>query len=401
MGIAEDIERELATDHHARKRAREDILLRFRALSWQDQYKVFEVIQGYFFHDAKGRTGAVLREVRDRAACIEAVARAARHLGLPAGEAPGVEEYDRAQAELGLDIPSGVVRRRWHSWPEVRKAVRGEPVRLTARQRAGLRAAIRRRHTGEEWLEGVREWLREGGRSTCQEDYDAWARERNACSTGEAGGRRVLAVAPVALSVSIEGAVLLPWSAIVRVAQGHVSLADAQARALERFEAEDGEFVSRRGIALLRGMSQHQARYLMEQDGFPAWAFTLSGARVWRLSDVRAHQAGEAFPARRAGELQGSIMSTAQVRAMLGLSEREMKHSLAWSLRSPPRVGRAPRPAGKVATHNYWFRISVEAWLDLGCGPGPESAGTAGSAAPRHGDGDDLRAQGQDRPLTG
>jgi hypothetical protein len=366
VGIAEDIERELSTDHRARQRAREDILLRFMELSWQDQYKHFEVIQGYFFHDAKGRTAAVLREARGRAACIEAVQRAARHLGLPAGEAPGVEEYDRAQAELGLDIPSGVVRRRWHSWPEVRKAVRGEPVRLTARQRAGLRAAIRRRHTGEEWLEGVREWLREGGRSTCREDYDAWAQERDARSTGEAGSPRV---PPVALSHSIAGSVLLPWSAIVHVARGDVSLADAQAEELRRLEAEDGEFVALRCIALLHGLTHTQATRATRREGFPAHAFTLYGKRVWRLGDVRAHHAGEPFPSREKGELQGHVMSSTEVSSLLGLDRMEMIHAVAQTQESPPRVGRAPRPAGKVASQHYWWRLSVEAWQDLGCGP--------------------------------
>ncbi len=369
MGIADDIKRELSTDHRARKRAREDILLRFRDLSWQDQYKVFEVIQGYFFHDAKGRTGAVLREVRDRAACIEAVERAARHLGLPAGEAPGVEEYDRVQAELGLDIPSAVVRRRWHSWPEVRKAVRGEPVRLTARQRAGLRAAIRRRHTGEEWLAGVREWLREGGRSTCREDYDAWAQERNARSPR---------VPPVALSGSLADGVLLPWSAIVRVAQGDVSLADAQAEELRRLEAEDGEFVALRCIALLHGLTSMQAKRVTSREDFPAHAFTLYGKRAWRLSDVRAHHAGEPFPSREKGELQGHVMSSTEVRVLFGLDRMEMIWVVAQTQESPPQVARVPCPAGKVASYHYWWRLSVEAWLDLGCGPAPgaSQAGT-------------------------
>jgi len=366
VGIADDIERELATDHRARKRAREDILLRFRDLSWQDQYKVFEVIQGYFFHDAKGRTAAVLREVRDRAACIEAVERAARHLGLPAGEAPGVQEYDRAQAELGLGIASGVVRRSWHSRGEVRKAVRGEPVRLTRRQRAGLRAAIRRRHTGEEWLAGVREWLGEGGQGTCCEDYDAWARDRNAGSTGEAGSRRVPAVAPVALSGSIAGAVLLPWSIIVRVAAGDVSLADAQAGELRRLEAEDGEFVALRCIALLHGLTSMQAKRATRREGFPAHAFTLYGKRVWRLSDVRAHQAGEPFLSREKGDLQGQVMSSTEVRLLLGLDRMEMIWAVAQTQESPPQAGRVPRPAGKVASQHYWWRLSVEAWRDLG-----------------------------------
>lgn len=39
----------LLDDHRARRRARQDVLLHFRALSsWQDQHKVFKVIQGYF-----------------------------------------------------------------------------------------------------------------------------------------------------------------------------------------------------------------------------------------------------------------------------------------------------------------------------------------------------------------
>lgn len=372
MGIADDIKRDLATDHRARRRAREDVLLRFRDLCWQDQYKVFEVIQGYFFHDKDGRTSAVLREVRDRAACIEAVQQAARHLGLPAGEAPGVEEYDRAQAELGLGIPSGVVRRRWHSWREVRKAVGGEPVRLTARQRAGLRAAIRRQQTGEEWLAGVREWLGEGGRSACRADYDAWALERDGRSPD---------LPPAALSGSIMGSVLLPWSAIVRVARGDVSLADAQAGELRRLETEDGEFVAVRCVALLHGVSETQAKRITRREGFPAHAFTLYGKRVWRLGDVRAHLAGEPFPSRAEGELQGHVMSSTEVRLLLGLDRMGMIHAVAQTQESPPRVGRVPRPAGKVASMHYWWRLSVEAWLDLGCGPAPGAS--EGGTVPR------------------
>jgi hypothetical protein len=86
------------------------------------------------------------------------------------------------------------------------KAARGERVAMTARQRAQYRAAIRRKHKGEEWLEGVREWLREGGPSTCKDDYNAWAQERN---------EKKPRLTPVARGESISDSLVLSWSTVV------------------------------------------------------------------------------------------------------------------------------------------------------------------------------------------
>src|SRR5664280_308601 len=77
------------TDSLARRRARVDLLLTFGELPWQDQYRVYEVIQGYFFHF--GPSADALDELRKRAKCVTAVQRVAKHLGLPAGEMPGVK----------------------------------------------------------------------------------------------------------------------------------------------------------------------------------------------------------------------------------------------------------------------------------------------------------------------
>src|SRR5271166_6252337 len=135
-------------DHRARKRAREEILLRFKDLSWQDQYKTYNVIQGYFIHSGPG--SEALKELRERAECVKAVMKVAEHLELPEGKTPGVEEYEQARKELGLDISSATIIRRWAVWREVCKAARGEKVSLTARQRAHLKAVIRYRTDWEE-----------------------------------------------------------------------------------------------------------------------------------------------------------------------------------------------------------------------------------------------------------
>lgn len=350
MGIADDIARDLAGDHRARRRLREDILLRFRDLSWQDQFKTYKVIQGYFIHSGPG--SEAWREVEQRAECVEAVQMVAKHLGLPEDEAPGVEEYERARKELGLELSAAKIIRRWEVWREVCKAARGERVAMTARQRANFRAAINRRPNGEEWFEGVREWLAEGGPSTCQPDYDAWAEERN---------ERESLRPRVARGQAIRDSLVLPWSAVMSVAKHELSLADAQAQQLERLRREDGEFVGVRAVALVNGLSVAQAKRLVLDGGFPRHAFMLSDNRAWHLSDVEAHHANEPFPSRVPGGLQPQVMTSEGIRRLCGLTLGEIKRALALA-RPDPRL---PGQAGKVTGIHYWFRISVEAWCEI------------------------------------
>jgi hypothetical protein len=167
-------------DHRARRRARQDVLLHFRALSsWQDQHKVFKVIQGFFIPSRA--SAALAEEMERRAECLEAVRQVAAHLGLPAGEAPGVMQYEAARKELGLTLSVWTIERRWYSWHEVRKALRGQAVRKTARENSRFQAAVRHRPRREEWLTSVKEWLEGRPPSLLALDYDAWAVERNKC----------------------------------------------------------------------------------------------------------------------------------------------------------------------------------------------------------------------------
>ncbi len=340
-------------DHRARRRAREDILLRFKELSWQDQFKTYKVIQGYFIHSGPG--AEAWRELQQRAECVEAVQAVAEYLGLPESKAPGVEDYERGRKELGLELSAPTIIRRWAVWREVCKAARGERVSQTARQRAQFRAAIVRKHKGEEWLEGVREWLREGGPTTCKDDYNAWAQERN---------EKKLHLPPVALAHSLDASLTLPWSTVVKVAKRDMSLADAQARELERLVNEDGYFVTLRTIALTYGVTLAQARRVAKGEPFPAHAFTLYRKRVWRLSDVKAHHSGQPFPSRAPGELQSQVMSSTDICRLFGLTRMEMIWAVEQVLASPEKA-QIPRPAGRVGSFHYWFRIAVEAWCEF------------------------------------
>ena len=120
------------------------MLIHFRELSsWQDQYEVFKVVQGYFVPSRQSLKLA--EEVARRAECLAAVRQVAAHLGLPKNEAPSVMQYEATRKELGLGLSVWTIERRWYSWYEVRKALRGEAVRKTPRERSRFEAAIRYR----------------------------------------------------------------------------------------------------------------------------------------------------------------------------------------------------------------------------------------------------------------
>jgi hypothetical protein len=342
---------ELLKDHPANQRARREVLSRFKALGWPDQYRIYEFVQGHFIHSGPGSERQ--REIRERADCVKAVQQVAKHLGLPEGEAPGVEAYKRVSSELGIEPSAATIIRRWGAWREVCKAARGEKVSMTARQRARFRAAIRQKPSGEEWLAGAREWLSEKPPTLYASDYNAWAEERNEQKPHLARVSRA------------EGAVrslVLPWSAIVKVAQREISLADAQERELERLKAKDGVFVSSAAIALIHGVTSTQVEGITRSDGFPNHAFTirmgLRTSRIWHLSDVEAHHKGEPFPERVPGGLQHQIMTREEICKVCGLTVSALIYALSRGHQA------APRPAGCVIRNRYWFRISVEAWAD-------------------------------------
>lgn len=335
-------------DHHARQSARIDILMRFRELSWQDQYKTYEVIQGYFIHSGPG--SEALQELRDRAECVKAVQAVAKHLQLPDGRAPGAQQYEQARKELGIELSSSTIIRRWDVWREVCKAARGEKVSLTARQRAHLRAVIRTRGDNEEWLTGVREWLTTRPPATAgREDYNAWAEERN---------EKASHLPPLPSSQSVSCALALPWMVARKVAERDLSLVDAQAQQLDHLRKQGGGFAGVALISLLHGVTTGSGKGITRTPGFPVRAFKIGKAQeVWRLADIEAHHKNKPFPDRTPDELQDEILDRNQMRALCELTSVQLSRAI-----HKARLV-APPPAGRVGGCHYWWRSDVERWV--------------------------------------
>lgn len=321
---------------------------RFEELSWPDKYRIYEFVQGHFSHSGTESEG--LREVRERADCVAAVQQVIEHLGLPEGGTPGVEEYERVRKELGLGLSSSTIIRRWVVWREVCKAARGERVKMTARQRAQFRALRNNKLLGDGWLAGVQEWLESAPPTLHGSDYNAWVKERN---------EKNPKLPPARTAGTIRAALSLSWRETVRVARHDLSLAEAHAKRVKVLRREGGGFVSTHGVALICGLTISMAKYYASTDrAFPAYAFTLHGARVWHWDDVEAHHQGEPFPKRKRGEMQREIVASDHIGRLCGLTQKELYKAI--SRRSP----QVPRPAGRVSSYSYWLRAEVEAWSE-------------------------------------
>lgn len=310
--------------------------------------QTYEVLQGYFIHSGPG--SEALQELRERADCVTAVQAVAKHLELPTGSVPGVTEYEQARKQLGLELSSSTIVRRWGVWREVCKAARGENVSLTARQRAHLRAVIRTRGDNEEWLTGLREWLHTEPPATAGlHDYDAWAQERN---------EKARHVPPLPSAQSASCALALPWVVARKVAERDISLVDAQAQQLGHLKKQGNGFAGVALISLLHGVTTGCGKGITRTPGFPAHAFLIGKAQeVWHLADIEAHHKGKPFPERTPGELQDQILDRKQMGGICELTSVQLSRAI-----HKARLV-APPPAGRVGGCHYWWRRDVERWV--------------------------------------
>jgi hypothetical protein len=232
----------------------------------------------------------------------------------------------------------------------VAKAVRGEKVSLTARQRAHLRTVVRTRPNSEEWLSGLREWLETRPSASARAcDYDAWAEERNEGLSDEA---------PLPSANSVRCALALTWPLARSVAERDLSLVEAQAKQLRRLKEEGGGFAGTSIIALLHGVTTGRGKGITRMDGFPAPAFELGRSmQAWRLSDIEAHRKGRPFPERGHGWLQEQVLNSTQLRELCGLTTAQLGNAVQRG-----KVAVAPPPAGLVTGLHFWWRRDFESW---------------------------------------
>src|SRR4051794_21386608 len=115
-----------------------------------------------------------------RREALEALRAVSEHLGLPAGEAPTMAQFDQAAGELGLDWSSARVVRIWECWRLAVEVFKGE---REARSYIGRDFHATRdlsRKNQEEHLRGVKLWLRSRPQRLTTEAYGEFVKAHNA-----------------------------------------------------------------------------------------------------------------------------------------------------------------------------------------------------------------------------
>lgn len=135
------------------------LLAQLLGLSDQSKFDVLNVLAKDLGVEL-GEAGRKQQRAAARREALEAFLVVAEHLGLPAGEAPTMKQFDQAASELGLDWNSAQVIRVWERWRLAQEVFKGERGTRALLGR-DFRAVQDRSHKNrEEPIRGVKRWLR-------------------------------------------------------------------------------------------------------------------------------------------------------------------------------------------------------------------------------------------------
>src|SRR4051812_32113292 len=155
-----------------------------------------------------------------RKEALEALLTVAEHLGLPAGEAPTIKQFDQAADELGIDWNSARVIRVWERWRLAQEVFKGQRSAGHLLARDFRSRQDRSRKNREEPIRGVKRWLRSHPKQEAAAAYDQFAREHNENRGKEAKRLR--------LSYSVIYALGLHWLNVIKVAREELSVRAAR-----------------------------------------------------------------------------------------------------------------------------------------------------------------------------
>lgn len=320
-----------------------DVLGRAFHLSRADQIALYEALRAMLARQS-GRLSAEEQAVADQRESLAELKRVAQSLGLSAGQAPTVRQFDKRAAELESEWTSARVIRAWGRWRFAVAAMRGESVPLSAAQRSLRRKLAGRRRTHEEYLAGLRIWLATSPPSQTRADYDGFVREYNAMVA-------TTDMAPLVSSGAVRNAFGLGWQEILEVATGLRELPDIRARATAELARSAGPagLIAAGGVSLILGESRTVVSKLRREGGIPAAVVVVSGRPCWSIEQISAHREGRAIPPWAYDP--DDILDSAEVARMLGISGDSLRtaiHERSWH--------RVPKPAGKPGGVHYWIR---------------------------------------------
>jgi len=350
------------------------VLRRVLDLPARDQLELAQALTEYLGVAGLWKEDERARQMRLRAEAMDAVRAAAEYLQLPAGQAPKVKEFQRADRETKLPMRYDAVLAAFEGqWRLVARYFRGETIPATAAQRAMLRKYMGRRDgVREAPLTGVRLFLTQDPppAATRLEDYDGWAREFNEHRPPE-----YMRVNEHAAHICIQFGV--GWDDVLAAARGHKDLEQAREASLELALANAGPLIANALVCAMLGVSTDSRPGLQAAFPQPVFYFT-NGHPLWCRSDIDAYLAGRRDFTHEAGVLQEQYLDTRQLgENVLGVTStgaiRQRVNHQRWET--------VPEPLGKAGDQHYWSRADVEAWLrerprqlgPLGTGPKPRA----------------------------
>jgi hypothetical protein len=351
------------------QRAFEDALRRVLDLPPGDVAAVYERVRGHL-SELGTPPDPVSRVVRERMEALAALAAAADHLKLPAGEAPTVRQYTEAREELGLQLSSRQIQYRWGMWREAGNALTGKrttetPEQLAARRPSGSRGGGP--PNVELPLAALRAWLTSKPRPAREytTDYKRWRQRANQ-------GRARADLYPAATTVL--AVLLVPWEVAVDLARpgSKLDLTTCRETYMQQLKEQSGPFglCNITGVALAMNATRPDVERLANARELPPPVAVLSQSRVWRWTDAEAFAANRSFVFEHdEGQLQAELMDQDELARLL---QGKRTHQQSKDrIRNALGTGRptVPPPAGWFGQEDrYWLRETVSRW----CRDNPE-----------------------------
>lgn len=327
-------------------RALQVALQRFYDLAPADQLRAYEAIRDYLGEEIVETTAE--RRIAERTAALEAMRRAAQHLGLPDDKAPSPAQFDEASRQAAPGWNRSRVVRAWGRWRWAKRAFLGERMPEPARRKAHRRA-IGPRRAYEGHVAAIRRWLATSPPSETTQAYKEWAVEYNdALRPGE--------LRMPTRAGSIQNQLRLSWEDCVHVGKGELSLDEAPKRERQRretFSRGPHNLISLETVLEILRAAGHgyvDVRTTYRR-GFPRPVIVKGRKRIWLRDDIEAYAAGKPVPQRQDNELGSQYLDATEVAKIVGLSATTIKRS------GSPRI---PPPVANVAAFGLWLRSEIE-----------------------------------------
>jgi len=296
------------------------------------------------------------QRIREGQEALEAMKKVAKELGLEDGDALTSEKFDSVSRRLELGWSSAKIIRLYGSWRLATGQYRGD--RHSAPKISGGRLRRRRMRkiiSDDEVFDGIRLWLKTKPETKTLKAYSAWATQHNAeISEGET---------PLLLQDGLRGHYLLRWNTILEIAEGKLSLEQAQEtkQAENVLHKREDDLIGVIGVALLLEVGKGVIRNRRNNDNnFPIPVAYINKAPAWLMSDLRLYKRGLVTPDRVDGEAQADYMDAEELRPRLKIGNNSF---LEWL--KGKRWDKIPEPDGYLGIgYPYWKRPKAEKWLE-------------------------------------